>query len=145
MPGPKTVIVSLDGDDWFATQEALRTIADAYETHDCWLTYGSWLSNVAGPTGRRNGLWPAYPEGTTDFRGHRFLATAVRTWKRWLWDHLEDADLRSDTGDYVRVSEDQVIMIPLLELCGTSRIRHIPSALMTYNKLAVYARRQGNH
>ena len=136
--GPEDVIVSLDGDDWFATPDALRTIAEAYETDDCWLTYGSWLSNVVGPTGRKNGLWPAYPEGTTDFRAHRFLATAVRTWKRWLWDYLEDADLRSDTGDYVRVSEDQVIMIPMLELCGTSHTKHIPAALMTYNKLATY-------
>jgi glycosyltransferase involved in cell wall biosynthesis len=136
--GPEDVIVSLDGDDWFAGSHALRTIADAYEKYDCWVTYGSWLSNVAGPSGRRNGLWPAYPDGTTDFRRHRFLGTAVRTWRRWLWDHLQDSDLRSDTGNYVRVSEDQMIMIPLLEMCGTARARHIPEAIMIYNKLPAY-------
>jgi glycosyltransferase involved in cell wall biosynthesis len=135
---PEDVIVTLDGDDWFADSNALRMIADAYEQFDCWVTYGSWLSNVAGPSGRPNGLWPAYPEGTTNFRGHRFLGTAVRTWKKWLWDHLRDGDLRSDSGEYVRVSEDQMVMIPLLEMCGTSKAKHIAAPIMVYNKMAKY-------
>lgn len=137
--GYEDVIVSLDGDDWFADAGALRMIAGAYEKYDCWITYGSWFSNVVSPSGHRNGLWPPYPEGTTDFRRHRFLGTAVRTWKKWLWDHLQDSDLRSDAGEYVRVSEDQMIMIPLLEMCGTARARHIAAPIMTYNKLVKYA------
>jgi glycosyltransferase involved in cell wall biosynthesis len=135
---PEDVIVMLDGDDWFADTQALRIIADAYEQTDCWVTYGSWLSNVVGPQARRDGLWPAYPEGTTDFRRHRFLGTAVRTFKKWLWDYLNDEDMRSESSEYVRVSEDQMIMIPLLEMCGTSRARHIPAPIMVYNKLAKY-------
>jgi hypothetical protein len=99
---------------------------------------GSWLSNVPGLSGRRDGLWPPYPEGTTDFRHVRFLGTAVRTWKKWLWDCVRDEDLRGETGQYVRVSEDQMIMIPLLEMCGTARARHIAEPIMTYNKLVSY-------
>jgi Glycosyl transferase family 2 len=135
---PEDVIANLDGDDWFADTEALKTIANAYDRFDCWITYGSWLSNVTGPSGRRDGLWPAYPEGTTDFRRHRFLGTAVRTWKKWLWDQIKDSDLRGDSGAYVRVSEDQMIMIPLLEMCGTKRAIHIASPIMVYNKLVKY-------
>jgi glycosyltransferase involved in cell wall biosynthesis len=132
------VIVILDGDDWFADKDALRIIAETYERFECWVTYGSWLSNVEGPGGRRDGLWPAYPDGTNDFRRNRFLGTAVRTWKKWLWDHLNDSDLRGDSGEYVRVSEDQVIMIPLLEMSGTSRAKHIAAPIMIYNKLVKY-------
>jgi glycosyltransferase involved in cell wall biosynthesis len=135
---PEDVIAILDGDDWFSDNQALRIIANAYEEFDCWVTYGSWVSNVVGPSGCLNGMWPAYPEGTTDFRRNRFLGTAVRTWKRWLWDHLSDSHLRSDSGEYVRVSEDQMIMIPLLELCGTARARHIAAPIMTYNKTLRY-------
>ncbi len=135
---PEDVIATLDGDDWFSDNHALRIIAEAYEKFDCWITYGSWLSNVAGPSGRPDGMWPAYPEGTTDFRRHRFLGTAVRTWKRWLWDHMSDAHLRNASGQYVRVSEDQMIMIPLLEMCGTAKARHIGAPIMTYNKLVTY-------
>ena len=132
------VLVCLDGDDWFYDQYALRTIVDTYETFDCWATYGSWLSNVPNLAGEYNGLWPEYPEGTVDFRRHRFLGTAVRTWKRWLWDHIRDQDLRGDSGEYVRVSEDQMIMIPILEMCGTEKARHIARPLMIYNKLPKY-------
>jgi glycosyltransferase involved in cell wall biosynthesis len=135
---PEDVIAVLDGDDWFSTKDALRTIADAYEQSGCWMTYGSWLSNVARSDGGRDGMWPAYPEGTTDFRRARWLGTAVRTWRRWLWDHLSDSDLRDDAGNYFRVSEDQAIMIPLLEMCGTAKARHIATPIMVYNKLAKY-------
>lgn len=137
--GPEDVIVSLDGDDWFSTPDALRTIAGRYRRSDCWMTYGSWLSNVVGPGGRRDGMWPAYPEGTTDFRRTRWLGTAVRTWKKWLWDQLRDADLRDDSGQYFRISEDQAVMLPLLEMCGTAHAHQIAAPIMVYNKLPKYA------
>jgi glycosyltransferase involved in cell wall biosynthesis len=132
------VIVALDGDDWFAGNDSLQTIADAYERLDCWLTYGSWLSVKLAPSGEPHGRWPAYPEGTVDFRSHPFLGTAVRTWKRWLWDHLRDDDLRDESGEYVRVSEDKFVMMPLLEMCGTARARHIAAPIMIYNKIVDY-------
>ena len=135
---PEDVIVCLDGDDWFSREDALRIIAEAYEQTDCWITYGSWLSNVPRASGGYDGLWPAYPEGTEDFRNHRFLGTAVRTWKRWIWNLIHDDDLRGDSGNYARVSEDQMIMIPLLEMCGTARARHIAAPLMVYNRLPTY-------
>lgn len=135
---PEDVIACLDGDDWFCDVNALRKIAAAYDRHDCWLTYGSWLSNLERKGKGRDGRWPAYPDGNVDFRRHPFLGTAVRSWKRWLWDHLEDADLRNDSGGYVRVSEDQMVMIPLLEMSGTSRARHIPDPIMIYNRLTKY-------
>src|SRR5436305_9507467 len=75
---PEDLIVILDGDDWFYTEYALQIIADTYSKYDCWMTYGSWVSNVAHVTG---GL-PAYAESTTNFRQAEWLATAVRTWKK---------------------------------------------------------------
>jgi glycosyltransferase involved in cell wall biosynthesis len=136
--GPEDVVVSLDGDDWFSGNDSLQVIADAYEQFDCWATYGSWLTLKLAPSGRPHGRWPAYPEGTVDFRGHPFLGTAVRTWKRWLWDHVRDEDLRNESGEYARASDDKLVMIPLLELCGTSRARHIAAPIMIYNKIVDY-------
>jgi glycosyltransferase involved in cell wall biosynthesis len=133
--GPEDVIVVLDGDDWFATPKALEIIADTYARHDCWMTYGSWLSNLPEQNGEPDGLWPAYPPGTVNFRKVRWLGTAARTWKKWLWDYLDDSDLRDASGQYFRVSEDQAVMLPMLEISGTERARHIPDVLMIYNKL----------
>jgi hypothetical protein len=123
------VIVVLDGDDKFATPHALRIIDNTYRDFDCWLTYGSWLSDL--PDGQ--GMWPAYPEGLQDLRSYRWLGTAVRTWKRWLWDLIDDSDFRDASGKYLAVGEDQAILLPMLEMSG-ARARHIPEALMIYTR-----------
>jgi glycosyltransferase involved in cell wall biosynthesis len=128
------LIVILDGDDCFATPDALRIIQDTYRQHDCWLTYGSWLSDLGDGQGR----WPAYPDGLTDFRGHPWLGTGVRTWRRWLWDLIDDGDFRDAAGQYLRVTEDQAILLPMLEMCGP-RARHIPDVLMIYTRSSRHA------
>jgi len=133
------VLVILDGDDWFATDDALRILDDAYRRHDCWMTYGSWVSEPPDLEGLRAGRWPAYPAGTSDFRGTEWLGTAPRTWKRWLWDLIDDRDLRDAEGRYFRVSEDQAVMLPMLEMCGTERARHVPEVLMVYNRASPHA------
>ena len=127
---PEDVIVILDGDDWFYTKDALQIIADTYSGSDCWMTYGSWVSNVPHMAGKL----PAYPEGTTDFRNAEWLATGVRTWKKWLWDLIDDKDFRNESGEYFSVVEDLAVMFPMLEMSGTTRAKHIPEVLMLYNR-----------
>jgi hypothetical protein len=129
------VIVVLDGDDWFATPDALRIIHDTYQQSNCWMTYGSWVSDLP----QMHGMWPAYPEDLTNFRGHPWLGTAVRTWKRWLWDMVDDRDLRDASGNYFCVTEDQAAMFPMLEMSGTGRARHIKDVLMIYNRSSPHA------
>ena len=137
---PSDVIVTLDGDDWFSRPDALRIISDAYKDTDCWMTYGSWVSTNPGEIGQ---MWPAYPEGITDFRSHRWLGTVVRTWKRWLWNLIKDADLRDESGEYFRVAEDRAIMLPMLEMCGTQHARHIAEPIMIYDEMPCqYTREQ---
>lgn len=127
---PEDIIVILDGDDWFYTENALQIIADTYSQSDCWMTYGSWVSNVAHVAGRL----PAYAPGTTNFRNAEWLATAVRTWRKWLWDLIDDKDFRNEGGEYFSVVEDLAVMFPMLEMSGTTRAKHIPDLLMLYNR-----------
>ena len=136
---PEDLIVILDGDDWFATDQALQRIVTEYERHGCWLTYGSWITNDPSRKGSKAGLWPAYPAGTTRFREATWLGTAVRSWKKWLWDMIDDRDFRDRDGNYIRVAEDQATMLPMLEMSGTDRARHIPDALMIYNRMTPHA------
>lgn len=136
---PEDVLVILDGDDWFATNEALSIIAANYEKHDCWMTYGSWLADQEDLSGMRRGLWPAYENGTSDFRNGEWLGTAVRTWKRWLWDLIDDRDFRDEQGEYLKVVEDRASMLPMLEMAGTQKARHIPEAIMIYNRSTPHA------
>lgn len=132
---PEDVIVVLDGDDAFATPDALLTIDDAYRTSGCWMTYGSWVSDLSDS----QGMWPAYPDHVGDFRSHPWLATAVRTWKRWLWDLVDDSDFRDAAGNYFCVTEDQAVMFPMLEMSGPLRARHISDVLMIYTRSSPHA------
>jgi glycosyltransferase involved in cell wall biosynthesis len=144
---PEDIIVQLDGDDWLYTREALEVIVDTYRKTDCWLTYGSWISSIraaavefgsngngaSGDWSPQHGKWPAYPEDAEDYRRTEWLATSIRTWKKWLWDLIDDADLRDPTGRYFTVAQDHAIMFPMLEMSGPSRARHISETLMVYN------------
>jgi hypothetical protein len=94
------------------------------------MTYGSWVSNVEHIVGR---LSP-YSQGTTEFRRTEWLATAVRTWKKWLWDLIDDQDLRDETGEYFSLVEDLAVMFPMLEMSGTNKARHISEVLLLYNR-----------
>lgn len=125
---PEDVMVVLDGDDRLIRDDALALIARAYD-EGAWMTYGSWISNRADRPGR----WPAYPEGTTDFREQPWLGTAVRSWKKWLFDLIDPDDFRDPEGKLLRVAEDLACMFPLLEMATTARARHIPEAIMLYN------------
>jgi glycosyltransferase involved in cell wall biosynthesis len=136
---PDDVIVILDGDDWFATDQALARIVAEYQASDCWMTYGTWIANDPTRAGLKAGRWPAYPEGTTRFREVEWLGTAVRSWKKWLWDKVDDREFRDRDGHYILVAEDQASMLPMLEMSGTDRARHIPDVLMVYNRITPHA------
>jgi glycosyltransferase involved in cell wall biosynthesis len=127
---PEDILAVLDGDDWLATPRALQTIANAYEDDDCWMTYGSWVSSIDPNDGR----WPAYAAGTRDFRAAPWRGTAVRTWKRWLWDEIDDGDFRDAGGRYFRIVEDRAYMLPMLEMATTRHARHIAEVLLVYNR-----------
>jgi len=126
---PEDVIVVLDGDDWLIDDRALEIIAAAYEESDCWVTYGSWITDRRDYRDRH----PPYPDDTIDFRESQWLGTAVRTWKKWLFDRIDRRDFRDEQGRWLRVTEDLACMFPLLEMATTRRARHIPEPLMFYN------------
>ena len=57
----------------------------------------------------------------------------MRTFKYGLWKHLNHEDLKDEEGNYYKMTYDQAIMLPLLELAG-NRSRYIPEILHVYNK-----------
>ena len=42
-PNKEDVIITLDGDDWFATKNTLEILNTRYKESGCWLTYGSYM------------------------------------------------------------------------------------------------------
>ena len=130
---PDDILVTLDGDDWFIRPDALSRIEEEYKDPMCWLTYGSWVSNAKGYPA----LLPAYKE--YGFRGKPWLYTHPRTCKRWLFDLVKDEDLRDKNGDYFLYPSDIAVCLPMIEMAGLTHSRHIPEALMMYNRTSKYA------
>mgnify|MGYP003627715241 CR=1 FL=1 len=141
----KDVIVELDGDDWFTNDEALRKIEEAHA--DGYLsTYGNyrieydpdeWLSelpeylsaNISGPK-----LY-ALPIREQVVRGPwgPWRYTAVRTFRKFLWDLLPE-DVWSDAeGDLVPHCKDILYFLPIIEMIGLENLKFIDKELMVYN------------
>ena len=127
------VVILLDGDDWLASSQTLCRLSDEYVDEECYLTYGSYVYH---PIGRR-GVEPSeYPKEVVEnnaFRNDKWRASHLRTFRYELWKRLNHDDLKDDHGDYFKMTYDQAIMLPLLELAG-ERARYIPEVLHVYNK-----------
>ncbi len=143
--GPMDIIVTVDGDDYLADKTVLTYLNEVYQG-DIWLTYGSFLPlsgrfkntcqnlakaktpckegylvevSLTPQTYRKSGLW---------FTSH------LRTFRRWLWDKIDDKDLRDEGGEYFKVAWDLAFMYPMIEMAGR-HIKFIDRILYMYNDL----------
>jgi hypothetical protein len=125
------VIILLDGDDWLASHATLDFLNSNYEDH--LMTYGSYAYN---PGGRRGPEPSEYPEEVVSgnlFRKDDWRASHLRSFKYKLWKNLDLNDLKDEDGDYYKMTYDQAIMLPLLEMAA-ERSKYIPEVLHIYNK-----------
>ncbi|MEN6569000.1 MAG: glycosyltransferase family 2 protein [Rikenellaceae bacterium] len=140
------IIVTVDGDDWLADCSVLTYLSTIY-TEDVWLTYGSFIpvsrsyqgtcqplfsthtfndsgehlySKLTSNTYRQSGVW---------------VTSHLRTFRRFLWDQINDADLRDQSGEYFKTAWDMAFMYPMIEMAGDERIRFIDKILYYYNDL----------
>jgi glycosyltransferase involved in cell wall biosynthesis len=128
---PNDVIITVDGDDWFAGDDALETLNQTYADPDIWMTYGQYeplsktYSNLCKPIPdsqlyRGSGLW---------------VVSHLRTFRLHLWDRIKDEDLRDRDGEYFKVAWDGAFIFPMIEMCGLRRIRLMQKVLYIYNDM----------
>ena len=127
---PEDIVAILDGDDWLARVDALELVARAHRA-GAWVTYGSWVSNHRSQD--YPSRLPAYPEGV-DLRWYPWLATAMRTFRRGLFDRIRPEDLGDEQGRYFRCCPDPALMLPAMEMAGPERVTHIPEPIYFYNR-----------
>jgi hypothetical protein len=123
------MIVLMDGDDYFTTDEALQRIAKEYRNPDCWVTYGSFRGPFAHVV---NDDVP--PEVTgNEFRAHRWVYGPPRTFRKFLVDHVSEETLKRK-DKWLRTATDAALFYPILELAGAKRVRRIPDVLYHYRE-----------
>jgi glycosyltransferase involved in cell wall biosynthesis len=126
---PEDVIVQVDGDDWLTDENILDTL-NSYYTRGAWMTYGSFRQSNGKPS-----WFPAYPLRVLHdggVRNYRFCATHLRTFKRFLFDQLTDADFLDDDGTWFMTAGDVALYLPMLDL-ARERALHVEEVLYIYN------------
>ncbi len=125
------ILVTVDGDDFLAHNNVLSYLNEIYQDEAICMTYGQFepisqsYHDFCGPIQdtmayRKSGKW---------------LTSHPRTFKRKVFDLIKDDDLRDTDGKYYKFAGELALMFPLVEMCGSRRIRFISKILYIYNDL----------
>lgn len=134
MSEPKSIIVTLDGDDWFPHSNVLSRVNSEYNQHDCWMTYGTYVESTGRDVRWHYHEYPLEVRQNKTFRSYKWLASHLRTFRRELFLKINVDDLKDPTtGNYFAYAPDQSFQLPMLEMCGTDKSRYISDILYVYN------------
>ena len=130
MPGDKhDVFVTVDGDDWLYSNDVLSYLNEVYQDPDVWLTYGQFVS----ASGTIKNTSKLLKNARTYRTQGTWVTSHLRTIKRGLWDHIDDADLRDKNGNYYVYYPELPYMFAAIEMAGLKHIRFIDKVLYVYN------------
>lgn len=128
------IVVTLDGDDWFAHEHVLERIYQEYAHKNVWLTYGMYQVYPDNTIGAGRSI-PKEITAKNTHREHAWYATHLRTFYAWLFKKIAVQDLLYQ-GSFLPVTWDMAFMFPMLEMAG-KHARHIPEILYIYNQANV--------
>jgi glycosyltransferase involved in cell wall biosynthesis len=137
------IIVIVDGDDYLKHNNVLSILNNIYKP-GVWLTYGSY-EPLSGNIYRAN--YPLNRIRTVDAVGKEvfisltaqeyrrsglWCTSHLRTFRRWLYDKIDNVDLRYEDGEYFRTCCDVCLMFPMIEMAD-SHIVFVEDILYVYN------------
>jgi glycosyltransferase involved in cell wall biosynthesis len=125
------IIVHIDGDDRLAHADVLGRLGQIYSRGEVDLTYGQYQCHPNGVIGHCAPYDPAVI-AERSYRTTFGLWSHLRTFKAFLWNAIDDRDLRAPQGGYFRYAIDRVFMNPLMEMVG-HRFRVVDEVLYIYN------------
>ena len=127
------ICVLLDMDDELLPH-ALQNLEKIYRANsDCWMTYGNWVNQ----NGRINdeGI---YSDAEIDTRAYRtldvFRFTHLRSFRRFLYDRVDEAHLKDAEGEWLRYCSDVGLMLPIADQCTSRNVIAVEEPLYRYNQ-----------
>lgn len=127
---PHEIIVTLDGDDWFAHANVLDRIAHVYQDPHVWMTYGQFVWYPSGHLGFARAVPQEVLQSQT-LRQYDWVTTHLRTFYAGLFHKIQLPDLLYQ-GSFFPMAGDLAFMWPLIEMAGVHS-RFIPDILYVYN------------
>jgi len=128
------IAVTLDGDDWFKTPDALGKLNEVYADEQVWMTYGSYEQFPAGKHKSSFSKQIPVPNdviASNGYRKHAWCTSHLRTFYVWLFKCLNLEDLKFE-GEFFPMAGDLAHMIPLIEIAG-HHSKYISDILYVYN------------
>ena len=130
---PEDIIVTLDGDDWFASKEVLNVLNERYNKLNCLITYGSYIEYPSMQKGKFCKPISKKIIKDNSYRKSQWTSSHLRTFKRKLWNRIDVSDLKDADGEFYRMTWDMAFMFPMLEMAGPLS-SHIDKILYCYNR-----------
>jgi glycosyltransferase involved in cell wall biosynthesis len=130
-PNDEDIIVTLDGDDWFARKDTLELLNNYY-SDDTLMTYGTYIDY---PTGRVPHNVFKYSDDIINnclYRQSPWQASHLRTFKYKLWKQIDVEDLKDSNGNFYEMAWDLAFMFPMLEMAG-HRAKYVKEKVYCYN------------
>ncbi len=125
------IIVTYDGDDFFAHAQVLCALNRAYQQQEAILmTYGQYVTSRFACMGICKDF-PASVVRNASYRGYPWVSSHLRSFYAGLFKKIKREDLMID-GDFFAVTWDQALMFPMLEMAA-GRYKFIPDVLYIYN------------
>lgn len=125
------IVITLDGDDWFANDKVLNKLTDSYVDENVWMTYGqyqSWPDNGAGCSRQI----PKHITAHNLFRQYGWCSSHLRTFYSWLFKKIKKEDLLDTSGNFYPMAWDLAFQMPMLEMCGPHAI-FLSDVMYIYN------------
>lgn len=116
------IVVQLDGDDWFADNQALSYLNGIYQDNDVWITYGSYQDYPSGQRGYARDA-PDWVWDKRLFRHWQWVYMPTRTFRAWLFKQVRLQDFITGCvprfkSKFYPSSNDTAMMYPMLEMAG---------------------------
>jgi len=127
-----SIIVSIDGDDWFKHNNVLTKLNEVYNSGDVWMTYGTYEEYPYRDVTYHYHEYPQDIIETNSFREYKWLGSHLRTFRKNLIMKINKSDLKGEDGNWLPTTGDQAIMLPMLEM-SHDKSRYIPEILYVYN------------
>lgn len=125
------IVVSLDGDDWFAHDHVLKRLNEVYANPDVWMSYGQ---NITYPTYQIKLCKPFDYEYLLShgYRSHEWVTSQLRTFYAGLFKKIDRKDLVMNDS-FLKAGCDFGYMFPMLEMSG-GRFCFLEEVLYIYNQ-----------
>ncbi len=133
---PKSAIFWLDGDDWLMEKTAISEMMSCHEEYD--IVWSQFYHKGLQKTGCCGPLQGG------DHRKNLWRSSAMRSFKKHLFDRIEDHSFRNGS-EYLESAIDMAMMFPMIEMAGREKCYYLDRVFYFYNTTpnCMHGTRQG--